>query len=453
VRGGLEAKPAAIVKQAAARNPPLRQGGFAAWCVQLTSTGHKDDSIEELFCDGLGPSRGTPMRPWYRHPTDTAGQKRPFGDVESVPALARAQRLRARLGFALDRALPVNQFFMMIVRSTLLSSELVTALGEVGAKLRNGGDVTSSLGVALVLLAQLDPGHVARADGEIAAAASLDRQPPQSPSTRLFSRESSGASQLLRTPGLEYLFVFHRDGRLREAALLKITGGLPSPFLFAAVLWRLNDWAAPVRQAATRCARRSFPATRPAVIARAAAELLVRQATWRRWEAERSILNEVFGRSDVAAELADLMSVETVGPQASTLRYALRTPALDQHLERIASRARQPSVRAVALGTLIDRKAEWPSGTALRWINKPMGVQRRETVFDHRLLTVTPSRRALIERGINDRSAVVRRVALTGIIRHMLETPDARAWAEPLAFDRAPSVRERAEFILRGQTA
>lgn len=338
-------------------------------------------------------------------------------------------------------------------QSALLSSELVTALAEVGAKLRVGDDAAFSLGVALDLLAQLDPGHVAKADGEIAAAAGLDRQPPQSLLGKIFSPRPSGASQLLQTLGLEYLFVFHRDGRLREAALLKITGGLPSPFLFAAVLWRLNDWAEPVRQAAARCASRSFPITNPAIVALTAAELLVRQASWRRWREERSILNEVFGRSDVAAELANLMAVATTGPQASTLRYALRTPVLDQYLEQLAFNATQPSVRAVALRTLIDGKAEWPSGAAWRWIDKSMGLRRRETVFDQRSLTIAPPRAILIKRGIRDKSAAVRRVALTGVIRHILGTAEARAFAAPLQFDRSSSVREKAEFILRHETA
>jgi hypothetical protein len=339
-----------------------------------------------------------------------------------------------------------------MVQTTFLPSVLIGILAEIGVKLEAGEMVTSPLDAAISLLADLDPGHVARAEREIADTARLYQQPQQSPLRKLFSPRPSAAAQLLRTPGLEYLFVFHRDGRLREAALLKITGGLPSPFLFAAILWRLNDWAAPVRQAAARCAGRSFPLTRPDVIARTAAELLVRQATWRRWRDERSILDDVFARSDVAAELANLMSVATIGPQASTLRYALRTAALDEHLERLASTAAQPSVRAVALGTLIDGKAEWPSGTEWRWIDKPMGLRRREPVFAHRVVMNTLARQVLIERGLGDKSAVVRRTALTGIIRHMLGTPEAIVLAMPFTSDRSPSVREKAEFILKHQT-
>lgn len=340
-----------------------------------------------------------------------------------------------------------------MARTALLSSEQVMALADLGAKLQAGDDAASSVSLALDLLTDLDPGHVARVDGEIAAAAGLYREPQQSIFGSLLFPGRSGASQLLRTPGLEYLFVFHREGRLREAALLKITGGLPSPFLFAAVLWRLNDWAEPVRRAAARCASRSFAVTEPTVVARTAAELLVRQASWRRWQEERSILDDVFGRNDVAAELAILLSNATTGPQASTLRYALRTSALDQHLEQLATSAAQPSVRAVALITLIDGKAGWPSGSAWRWIDKSMGLRRREPVFDHRVLTIAPPRDALIERSLRDKSAAVRKVALGGVIQHLLGTEQARAMAAPLRRDRSPAVRERAEFILRNGTA
>lgn len=334
---------------------------------------------------------------------------------------------------------------------TFLPAELLSALNNVGTKLREGNKAGAELDVALGLLSRLEPGHVARADGEIADAAGLHRQPPQPLMGRLLSPRPNGAEQLLALPGLEYLFLFHRDGRLREAALLKITGGLPNPFILATVLWRLNDWSEPVRQAAVRCANRSFPVTAPSVVARSAAELLVRQASWGRWRDERALLDHVFSRADVATHLADLIAGGITGPQASTLRYALRTPALDQHLERLAYDAVQPSVRALALNALIDGKAEWSTGTAWQWVDKTMGLRRRVPVFDHRPLSILAPRKALFERGIGDRSAAVRRVALSGVIRHLLGTEEASAFATLLLQDRSPSVRERAEFILRSR--
>ena len=339
----------------------------------------------------------------------------------------------------------------MTGRPDLIPTEVLDALSAVGAKLRQGDDAAAMVKAALEMLATLNPGQVARADWEIADAAGLHRRPPPSLLGRLLSPRPSDTEQLSRTPGLEYLFLFHRDGRLREAALLKIQEGLASPFLLATVIWRLNDWVPPVREAAVECANRSFPLTDPGIVASVAAELLVRQASWGRWRDERAILERTFARRDVAERLAELIKREKTGPRASTLRHALRTPALDRHLDQIVQEAVQPAVRAVALHALIEGRAEWPSGTAWQWLDKSMGLRRRIPVFDRRPLTVALPREALIARGVNDRSALVRRVALAGIIRHLLGTTEACMFAGLLAADRSPSVRERAAFILRAR--
>ncbi|WP_419825679.1 hypothetical protein [Sphingomonas sp.] len=98
--------------------------------------------------------------------------------------------------------------------------------------LRQGDNVGAELEATLKLLASLEPGYVARADGEFASAAGLYRQPLQSLFGRLLSPRFSDAEQLLRVLGLEYLFLFQRDGQPCEAALLKTTAGMPTPFLF-----------------------------------------------------------------------------------------------------------------------------------------------------------------------------------------------------------------------------
>lgn len=336
----------------------------------------------------------------------------------------------------------------MISHSDILSEPVVDALGRLRGRLERREDLRDEIRTVLSLLADLPPDKIAQADRAIANAASL-YLPYRTGSDVLPSSRSVWAQQLLQTPGLEYLFLFHRDGRVREAALLKITGGLPTPFLFAAVLWRLNDWAAEVRAAAVRCADRSFPTTAPDVIARTATALLVRQSTWGRWNDERTILDRVLVRHDVAEHLAGLIAGSATGPLASLVRYALRTSALDPHLKRIALEATQPAVRAVALHAIIWGEAEWPSGYAWEWIDKSMGIRRRVIVSDRRPLVVDCSREAMIARGIEDRSAIVRRVALDGVMRYLSGTSTGRGYAAALVGDRSASVRERAEFILR----
>ncbi len=151
--------------------------------------------------------------------------------------------------------------------------------------------------------------------------------------------------------------------------------------------------------------------------------------------------------------MAKLITSERTGPHAAALRYALRTTALDRHLEQIAREAAQPSVRAAALQALINQKAAWPTGLVWKWIDKSMGVRRRVTAFDNRPLTVAPAREMLLALGVRDRSAAVRNVALTGVIQFLAGTPEARAIAAQLVADRSRAVRERAEFILRSSAA
>ncbi len=252
-------------------------------------------------------------------------------------------------------------------------------------------------------MGEMSPAKVAQADTAIATAAGLfHRRPMSSPGGSVFSLSTDfiDAELLLRVPKLEYLFIFHRNGRLREAALLKVTGGLPNAFLFAAGAWRLNDWAPPVRAAAVRCARRSFPRTSAEMIVRAATVLLIRQSSWGRWGTERELVDEAFSRPDVAERLADLITASPIGPMATTLRFALRTPAIDIYLEHILGDALQPSVRGVALDALIRHRAKWPRGYEWKWVDKSMGVRRRATVFGCRDIEVLAPRDRLIGLGI-----------------------------------------------------
>ena len=71
-----------------------------------------------------------------------------------------------------------------------------------------------------------------------------------------------------------WLFLFHPNGYVREAALDSLNNPPTSPFFFAALAWRLNDWVPAVRQAAQRCAERVLYRTAADVAATAALYLL-----------------------------------------------------------------------------------------------------------------------------------------------------------------------------------
>lgn len=255
---------------------------------------------------------------------------------------------------------------------------------------------------------------------------------------------------LQRTPGLEFIYIFHSSGYVREASLNKITGGLQSPFLVAAVMWRMNDWVAPVRAAAFRCAQRVFSLTQPETIARAGLDLLKRQYGWERWgELERSMVNDLYARPDVTAELASLLIQQTTGPTPSTFRHALRTPLFDAHLEDISSKSVHPMVRAIAVETLIDRSAKWRSGFRLEWVDKRYNLKRWIPTYSQRELVCSASPREIADRAILDRSPFVRRVVLDSVGRNSLPADVGRQYARQVEFDRSGAVREAAAFILR----
>ncbi|KQP40158.1 hypothetical protein [Methylobacterium sp. Leaf106] len=332
-----------------------------------------------------------------------------------------------------------------------LSPELQAALARVLGRRADHGLAAPDLDRIVDLLGEVPPERITTADAAIAYAAGLHREPPPS-RWRWFGKPRTDAELLAQSPDLALLFLFHRDGRMREAALARLSGGLPSPFLFAAVAWRLNDWSAPVRTAAVACARRCFPLTPPEVVARCAAALHLQRLGWSRWSGERAVLDEAFGRPDVAARLADLLIGQMTGPVARVLRAVSRTPALDPYLLRVAAEAVQPAARAAALSLLVEGKASWPVGRDWQWVDKSIGRRRLVFVYDVRPLTVAPGLDTVIAQSIADRSAAVRRVALEGAMYRLKGRPEARTYATRLLGDRSPSVRERAEFILRTDT-
>lgn len=244
--------------------------------------------------------------------------------------------------------------------------------------------------------------------------------------------------------------MFHRDGRLREQAINRIHGPLPNQFLVAAVVWRLNDWVTAVRDSAARCAYRCFGKTPPAIWARFFLSTIRQLATWTRWtNSEKDLVYAQIRRADVIAEMVDLLSNERSGPLPSTLAHVIQYPEIDGHLEKLALNALHPGVRAVALRALIDGKARFAVGTRLRWIDKSMGISRKEPKIETRDLTICPIRKELIRRGIRDKSAIVRRVALSGIIAHERHDSEFIELARRFLSDSSPSVRSRAEFVIK----
>ena len=264
------------------------------------------------------------------------------------------------------------------------------------------------------------------------------------------SHDVPSEQKLLKTNNdFAWLFLFHPSGHLREAALDCINSPPTSPFFFSALAWRLNDWVRPVRQAAERCADRVLHRTAPDVAASAALYLLDRHLVWGRWSNESKALDRTFEREDVMAGLAAQLARHSTGPLANCLRHALRYPAIDEHLPRIASTAIQPSVRAAAYRCLISGKATWTAGFEWAWIDKVYGLRRRVPKLETREIQRTGSVAEVIKEAIRDKSNVVRIVAADGLIAARSQLLGAAELIAKLANDQSPAVRARADFMLR----
>ena len=214
-----------------------------------------------------------------------------------------------------------------------LSPEAERTLDALGSLLDSGENAAPAVAAAVEVLSNLHPSTISQVARIIADTARLRRWRPE-PSflQALFRSRLSDKEQLLQNPDLAFLFLFHSDGRIRECALQRIRGALPSPFLFAAVAYRLNDWAEPVRAAALACAKRCFPQTQAGIIVAAAEALLLRQDSWRRWDREREVVEAAYARADVANALADFIRDSKTGPSSRILRLMLRRDVLDRPL-------------------------------------------------------------------------------------------------------------------------
>lgn len=336
-----------------------------------------------------------------------------------------------------------------MTKPSVLAADLELLLASIGRRLENGESIAAELPAAIAGISALPAITISQAAPAIANSAKLYRwRAKPSLFEALLRRRLTDREQLLQVPHLQYLFLFHLDGRMREASLQRITGGLPSPFLFAAVALRLNDWVEQVREAALACANRCFPLTSPDVVAGAATALLLRQHSWGRWDKEREAIDAAFGRADVATRLtADLVESQT-GPASRTLRFVLKNDAVDQHLERLSTEAKQPSVRALAVQTIADKRASWPAGMEYKWVDKSMGLRTRVPTFQSRDISLPLHGARVIRAAASDRSAIVRRASLDALIRNRLSSKDAQELASRLIADPSPSVRERASFIL-----
>lgn len=255
-------------------------------------------------------------------------------------------------------------------------------------------------------------------------------------------------------PGLSRVFMFHGDGRIREAALRNLDGPLIAPANAYALFWRLNDWAAQVRDAAQDAVQRSMPMTPAIVIIPALRALLPYVASWGRWSQEgRQALDAMLMRQDVVEVLVEEIVTTRRAQLGLQFREICCNPGVDPHLERMFREARLPHIRAIALDVLLSQRAIWPARERRQvWIDRSMGRYRYEQVFLKRDVTVTADPYALIVAGLQDRAAMVRKCAADGLIA-LRHDPDIGPKLDEIVAscgeDPNAGVRERLDFFRR----
>lgn len=333
----------------------------------------------------------------------------------------------------------------------VLSDTLRTALERFAAALVSGGVATDLLDDLVVLLDGLPADAIVAAERAVKDIADLTiRAAGGRPGlvNALRHGRPSHAELLLKTPGLARVFIFHGDGYLREAALNRLREGAPSPFLLAAIAYRMNDWVPQVRAAAEACAGRVFPLTAAEIVAVAGPLLLGWKEYWSRWPRDTGVLETALQRPDVVEAMTVRFRTATTGPLAAQLRSMLRWPGLDRHLPELARHAVQPSVRAAALGFMIEGRVSWPIGSELQWIDKPYGIAKSVVTLPSRAIVPPATRAEWIAHGVADRSAAVRRIAVIAMIKCRGELPGVYDLARRLIADKSKPVRERAAYLL-----
>jgi hypothetical protein len=332
-----------------------------------------------------------------------------------------------------------------------LATDFVVKLKAVGHLLENGENVSSAFVGIPKWLFELSPNSISALGMLICHSASLYAyrgKVQRSLLESLLWPSVPEAKQLRRVFGLEYLFLFHGNGYLRQAALEKIAGPLNSPFIAASIVLRMNDWVPAVRQAAQSCAQRTFPATSPFVLASAARSLLADMAAWRRWGPNDGSLRAMLLRDEVCNLIATEMLLSSASSDAVTFRHLVFNPAMDKHLESLAKSAVTPTVRALAAKALLSGQAKWQVGWCKASHDRYERSPRLMRAFESRAISMHSNLSSILPRLAEDPSKLVRVTLLDHLILTKAADPAAAQIAESFLHSDVRPLKERAEFIM-----
>ncbi len=335
-------------------------------------------------------------------------------------------------------------------RKSALPPELQQALRRLGKTLRKAVARPKDVANVVGAMAALPPDNISAIASDIPFCGELYGRPSSWLATILEWIGRDPMRDCLRwTPDLEFLFLFHGNGYLRQAALQKVAGPLDAAFKLTAVLYRLNDWVPQVRQEAMATALRVFETTPSDIILPAIIGVLELRHQWRRGLVEAQVVDEALSRAEVHAAMIRYLMRTASGRSARILVNLLRDNRFDADLVSLMQGSRHPAVRAVALRTLIQQQARWPIGLKTAWTDKSMGRGRRVAEYASRPVASPLSLDTLITRGASDRAAIVRKVAMQGLIDRPAEWPKHLEIIARLAGDRSSAIRQGIAYVQR----
>ncbi len=249
---------------------------------------------------------------------------------------------------------------------------------------------------------------------------------------------------------LTWLDLISWDGYERERTLRTIAGAAPNSFFFALAIRRLNDWVPQVREAAREKLPLIVEESDPQHLVDAICVTLSHWGSWGRIEqSDKDVLLEIIARKNVGKAMKDKIVTSTSGPMASLLAQVGRTPALDDFLGEIATKAIQPSVRAKAYRSQFEGRMVWLEGRKWEWTDIRYCEGRLRAIVGERKIESESELGELLESSATDPSSIVRRVSAEFLIRNLknLGSESVRL-ANLFASDKSSPVAERGKFAL-----
>lgn len=322
-----------------------------------------------------------------------------------------------------------------------LPFELIMLLNRVQKQISHLNMQSDDLHAAVTMLSNLPVTAFERLRRIITQEAGLFRRDQVRLRERLLWR--------FRSSDLVWLYLFHGDGRWRVKALNEIKVAPQSAFGLVTLIYKLNDWVPQVREAAEACALRVFPQVRAEVVAEAANGFVTVFPHWRRSESS-AVLIALLNREDVILALKQRLLSGTEGAAASMLRSLAVLRGYHSMLPELAQAALQPSVRVLALkwclaGTIISY--DYSGLQEKIWIDRVRGTFRWRWPICRTPLSITTEFIPLLETGLMDRSAMVRKAAMWALLEHPDLWENHPQCIERLGADRSKVLKEAAAYI------